>query len=169
MELTQEQKNILETVSNSVDKEIKVDSVAGSGKSFILVEVAKKYQELNPSAKMMYFVFNRLMLEEAKERFRKAGVNIECFTTHSFALRRFKAIKKIDFEPISDLDFKTFMEIKNKKDFSKKWINFKNIKELFNQYCLTYDNLDIFLKKRKKVKKSGAYARAEEYFRNSVE
>lgn len=149
MKLTQEQINILETVSNNTDKEIKVDSVAGSGKSFILVEIAKKYQKLNPKAKMMYFVFNRLMLEEAKKKFKNAGLNVECFTTHSFALRRFKAIKKIDFEPISDLDFKTFMEIKNRKEFSKKWINFKNIKEIFNQYCLTYDNLETFLDKIK--------------------
>lgn len=149
MELTQEQKNIIETVKNISEKEIKIDSVAGSGKSFVLIEVAKKYKELNPNAKMMYFVFNRLMVEEARGRFKKAGVEIECFTTHSFALRRFKAIKNIDFEPISDLDFKTFMEIKNKKEYTKKWINFKNMKELFNQYCLTYDNIDTYCDKVK--------------------
>ena len=144
MELTQEQNNIIDSVSNENEKEIKIDSVAGSGKSFVLIEVAKKYKELNPNAKMMYFVFNRLMVEEARCRFKKAGVEIECFTTHSFALRRFKAIKNIDFEPISDLDFKTFMEIKNNKEYVKKWINFKNMKELFNQYCLTYDNIDTY-------------------------
>lgn len=58
-EFTQEQKNIIETVHNKNEKEIKIDSVVGSGKSFVLIEVAKKYKELNPNAKMMYFVFNR--------------------------------------------------------------------------------------------------------------
>lgn len=146
MELTDEQKAILDSLDNQDEKNIKVDSVAGSGKSYILVELARKAKKQNPDCKIMYFVFNRLMLEESKDKFFKEGIDVTCNTIHSFALGRFKAIKNIDFEPLPNLDFKTFIIIKNKKEYSKKWISFKNVKELLNQYCLSYDNIDDFCK-----------------------
>lgn len=140
-ELTDEQKAIIKTVHND-EKIIKINSVAGSGKSSTLLEIAKEIRKTDKDIKIYYFVFNKLMVEEAKKMFE--GLDVQCFTTHSFALRRFTAINKNPIEVIPGLDFNIFMELKNNKKYCKKWIRFKTINELLNQFCLCFDNIDDF-------------------------
>ena len=82
MELTQEQKDIVNTVYND-EKIIKINAYAGCGKSSTLVEVVKEIRKKDKTSKILYVVFNRSMLEEAKEKF--AGLDVECQTTHGFA------------------------------------------------------------------------------------
>lgn len=140
-ELTEEQKNIINTLKSD-DKVIKINASAGSGKTAVLVELVKKIREKDTDSKILYVVFNRSMLEEAKKKF--ANYNVECQTTHGFALKRFSAIKDGEIEVIPSLDFNVFMELKNKPKYKKSWIRFKAINDLLNSYCLSYDDLETF-------------------------
>lgn len=142
MELTDEQKAILETLNND-EKVIKINAVAGAGKSTLLKFLAEKIRETDKESKILYIVFNRNMLEEAKEKF--AGLDVDCYTTHGFALKRFSAIKKGEIEVIPALDFNMFMEMKNSKKYAKAWVRFKTINELLEKFCLTFDDLDTFI------------------------
>lgn len=140
-ELTDEQQDIIKTL-DSEENIIKINAYAGCGKSSTLVEIVKKIRETDEKSKILYVVFNRSMLEDAKQKFE--GLDVECQTTHGFALKRFSAIKKGEIEVIPALDFNMFMEMKNSKKYAKAWVRFKTINELFGAFCLTYDDLDTF-------------------------
>lgn len=142
MELTQEQKDIVNTVYND-EKIIKINAYAGCGKSSTLVEVVKEIRKKDKTSKILYVVFNRSMLEEAKEKF--AGLDVECQTTHGFALKRFSAMQDGEIEVVPALDFNIFIELKNSAKYAKSWVSFKTINELLQAYCLTYDDLDTFV------------------------
>lgn len=78
MQLTPEQQNILNTNAN-----IKINAVAGSGKTTILIEYAKTR---NANTKILYLAFNRSVKLEAEQKFAAAGVsNVKVETAHSLA------------------------------------------------------------------------------------
>lgn len=140
--LTDEQVKIIDTL-NTDEKIIKINAFAGCGKSSTLVEVVKEIRKTDKDSKILYVVFNRSMLNEAKEKF--AGLDVECQTTHGFALKRFSAIKDGEVNVVPALDFNTFIKLKNSKKYEKSWVNYKTINELLNAFCLTYDDLDTFV------------------------
>lgn len=144
-ELTEEQKNILNTVYDN-SHIIKLNATAGSGKTSTLIELVKEIRKNDKDSKILYTVFNRSMFEESKKKFDSLGLNVECQTTHGFALKRFSALKKGEIDVIPALDFNTFIELKNSNKYNKSWIRFKTINEIFNAYCLTYDDMDTFIK-----------------------
>jgi len=80
MQLTSEQIAILESFSN-----IKINAVAGSGKTTTLIEYAKS----RPSnAKILYLVFNKAVKLEAKNKFEERGLsNVQVETAHSLAFK----------------------------------------------------------------------------------
>ena len=140
--LTDEQIKIINTL-NTDEKIIKINAFAGAGKSSTLVEVVKEIRKTDKDSKILYVVFNRSMLNEAKEKF--AGLDVECQTTHGFALKRFSAINDGEINVVPALDFNIFIKLKNSKKYEKSWINYKTINELLNAFCLTYDDLDTFI------------------------
>lgn len=140
--LTDEQVKIINTL-NTDEKIIKINAFAGCGKSSTLVEVVKEIRKTDKDSKILYVVFNRSMLNEAKEKF--AGLDVECQTTHGFALKRFSVIKDGEVNVVPALDFNTFIKLKNSKKYEKSWVNYKTINELLNAFCLTYDDLDTFV------------------------
>lgn len=150
MELTQEQKDIIGTLDTD-EKIIKINAFAGCGKTSTVIELVKKIRETDKDSKILYVVFNRSMLEEAKVKF--SGLDVECQTTHGFALKRFSALKDGEVEVYPTLDFNTFMYLKNTKKYEKSWVRFKVINELLNAYCLTYDDMETFLTEVKKSTK----------------
>ena len=141
--LTDEQKAIIDTVNND-DKVIKINAVAGASKTFTMLEVAKKIRETDKDSKILYIVFNRSMVEESKKKFADLKLNVECQTTHGFALKRFSALKDGEVNVVPALDFNMFMEVKNKKQYVKQWIRYKVIADLLDAYCLTYDSFEEF-------------------------
>lgn len=159
IQLTKEQEDIINTL-NSKDKVIKINAVAGSGKSFSLTQIAKKIREKDKNIPIYYFVFNKMMAEEADKKFKEEGLDVLCSTTHSFALKRITAILDGNINIIPALDFNIFMEIKNRPKYNKKWASFKNVKLLFDEYCLCYDKFEDFIDninihaKRAKIKGS---------------
>ena len=141
MQLTDEQKDIIDTLKND-EKIIKISAYAGCGKSSTLVEVVKEIRKTDKDSKILYVVFNRSMLEDAKVKFE--GLDVECQTIHGFALKRFSAYNNGEVEVIPSLDFNMFMEMKNTPKYAKSWIRYKSIAELLNAFCLTYDDLETF-------------------------
>ena len=77
---TPEQQDIINYVLNN-DGLSAVNSVAGSGKTSLLVEITK---QLGAQATGIYLAYNRAITVEAKQKFPK---NISCSTTHSLAFR----------------------------------------------------------------------------------
>ena len=122
--LTDEQIKIINTLKTD-EKIIKINAFAGAGKSSTLVEVVKEIRKTDKDSKILYVVFNRSMLNEAKEKF--AGLDVECQTTHGFALKRFSAINDGEINVVPALDFNIFIKLKNSKKYEKSCINYKTI------------------------------------------
>lgn len=80
MKLTHEQQNVI--ASNG---DIKINAVAGSGKTTTVIEYAKSRPR---KSKILYLAFNKSVKDEAKEKFAKAGLyNVKVETAHSLAFR----------------------------------------------------------------------------------
>lgn len=80
MKLTYEQHAIINSKGN-----IKVNAVAGSGKTTTIIEYAKTRPR---SSKILYLVFNRSVKEEAMSKFMAHGLsNVTVETAHSLAYR----------------------------------------------------------------------------------
>jgi len=80
MHLTSQQHDIIESGGN-----IKINAVAGSGKTSTLIEYARRRRE---ARRILYLAFNRSVRLEARRRFAEAGVtNVDVQTAHSLAYR----------------------------------------------------------------------------------
>lgn len=81
MELTQEQINIINSTGN-----IKINAVAGSGKTTTIVEYAKARPR---NSKILYLAFNKSVKLEAMRKFSEKGLhNVTVETAHSLAYKR---------------------------------------------------------------------------------
>lgn len=87
--LTPEQQQII-----AAKGDIKINAVAGSGKTTTLVALAGS---LPPSDKVLYLAFNRTVRDEARVRFNEAGLNgVQVETAHSLAFRTVMRQKKLE-------------------------------------------------------------------------
>jgi len=78
--LTREQKAIIDSTGN-----IKINAVAGSGKTTTLIE----YARARPGEKILYLAFNRAVKLEAERKFAEKGIsNVRIETAHSLAFSR---------------------------------------------------------------------------------
>ena len=143
-ELTQEQKDIVNTVHDT-DKIIKIQAFAGASKTTSLVEVVKEIRKTDKKSKILYLVFNKSMVEDSKNKFEELGLNVECYTTHSFCLRRFNMLRDDEMEVMSSINYADYMKVKNTNS-KYKFCKFKNIIDMFNSYCLCFDSLEDFCK-----------------------
>lgn len=80
MQLTDEQKEIIATTGD-----IKINAVAGSGKTTTILEYAKAKPD---NKRLLYLAFNKSVKLEAERRFQKAGLaNVQVETAHSLAFQ----------------------------------------------------------------------------------
>jgi len=80
MKLTSEQQAIIESTGN-----IKINAVAGSGKTTTLIEYAKTRA---PRSRILYLAFNKSVKLEAQRKFAEKGLhNVRVETAHSLAYR----------------------------------------------------------------------------------
>ena len=78
MKLTQEQQDILQSEGN-----IKINAVAGSGKTTTVIEYAKTRPK---NSRILYLAFNKTVKQEAQQKFRKHHLNnVRVETAHSLA------------------------------------------------------------------------------------
>jgi F-box protein, helicase, 18 len=84
MRFTEEQEAILSSTGD-----IKINAVAGSGKTTVLIEYAKRQKA---GSRILYLAFNRSVRTEAQKRFMEQGLpNVDVQTAHSLAFRRIAA------------------------------------------------------------------------------
>jgi len=143
--LTEEQQAIVDSLYTDNDV-VKINAYAGTGKTSSLIELVKEIRKKDQKCSILYLVFNKGMVQDSKNKFDALDLNVDCYTTHSFSLRRFMAVKQEQINIKASIDFNLFMKIKNKPEYKSTWITYKDIVELFNAYCLTFDNLDTFTK-----------------------
>ena len=80
MQLTSEQHAILNSTGN-----IKINAVAGSGKTTTIIEYAKTRPK---DSRILYLVFNRSVKLEAEKKFKEKGLkNVKVETAHSLAYK----------------------------------------------------------------------------------
>jgi F-box protein 18 (helicase) len=80
MEFTPEQTDIINSTGN-----IKINAVAGSGKTTTIIEYAKRRP---PTSKILYLAFNKSVKLEAAKKFADKGLNnVKVETAHSLAYR----------------------------------------------------------------------------------
>ncbi|HZW66820.1 MAG TPA: UvrD-helicase domain-containing protein [Hanamia sp.] len=80
MQLTAEQQNIIQSTGN-----IKINAVAGSGKTTTIIEYAKTRPA---SARILYLAFNKSVKLEATKKFAEKGLqNVKVETAHSLAFK----------------------------------------------------------------------------------
>ena len=78
MTLTNEQQNILKTISSPSCTLLKINAVSGAGKTSTLIEIANTLNSRNG----LYMAYNKAIAKEASEKF---GSLIDCRTIHSMA------------------------------------------------------------------------------------
>ena len=80
MNLTEEQESILASTGN-----IKINAVAGSGKTTTVIEYAKTRP---PKSRILYLAFNKTVQQEAQQKFREHKLNnVKVVTANSLAYR----------------------------------------------------------------------------------
>ncbi len=102
--LTSEQEQIVLIAKFMKNNEIlKINALAGCGKTFTLVAIAKELKE----KKFLYLAFNKAIVESSRKKFPK---NVDIYTTHSLAYK--KIVKKGD-SFINDLKAPKLSELFN--------------------------------------------------------
>lgn len=149
-ELTDEQKDIIQELYSD-EKIIKVSAFSGTGKTSSILEIVKEYKKINPDKKILYIVFNKDMANEAKLKFSAQGMDVDVFTTHSFALRRLQMILGRQITVMPNIDMKDYWDLKNKNQ-KYKYCKVANIKSMFDEFCLNFDKLDKFCENMKSTK-----------------
>ena len=163
MKLTNQQQEILRSKGN-----IKINAVAGSGKTTTLIEYAKSRPK---NSGILYLAFNKSVKEEARDKFSKYGLsNIEIQTAHSLAYKH--TVKKYRYKVINaykTYEIKELLDIKfSGKDPQGEYILASHINRLFEYFCnskfKSIDEVDyLSILKDEQVKKF-----AKNFFKNIV-
>ncbi len=128
--LTEEQKAIIESDGN-----IKINAVAGSGKTTTVIEYAKKRQR---DSRILYLAFNRSVKLEAESRFREesiGGVNVE--TAHSLA---YKYIMNRNAYKLRAQGYKTYelaelLGLRVKGELNAEYVVANHINKFISYFC----------------------------------
>ena len=145
MELTQEQKDIVNTVHDE-DKVIQVQAYAGCSKTTTLIEVAKEIRKVDKKAKILYTVFNRSLMKEAESKFKKLRLNVECRTVHSLGLKYFKEKVKNNItiqNNFSPADIEREIVKGYNSRTTRTTVDLYNVLDMLNEYLtLSYDRAE---------------------------
>lgn len=128
MELTQEQYAIINSTGN-----IKINAVAGSGKTTTIVEYAKSRPK---DSKILYLAFNRSVKFEAKRKFETIK-NVQVETAHSLA---FKAIVsknnyKVRHQGYKTHEIKELLNIHGNGEKHAEYIVANHINKFITYFC----------------------------------
>lgn len=123
MELTEEQKQIIEETITNKPSIYGIEAVAGAGKSFTIFKAIDYIKEHEPNAKILYLVFNKanqISAEQKLMQYKLWQVPIEVQTAHSYALDKFIKARGLPKQVLCKLD-----------------------KNIIHDICSTYRNTDI--------------------------
>lgn len=121
---TEQQENIISCIKKDNEpKLILVSSIAGSGKTFLLTEIAKEVEHSNG----LYLAYNKSIATESKMKFPNT---VNCLTTHSLAYRAVITPNKGKYKLTSSF---TYRDIKEKIRYEDKCF----IADLLREFCLS--------------------------------
>lgn len=118
------------------DDNLKINAVAGSGKTTTLLEYAKTRKD---NSKILYLAFNRSVKNEAEKKFRTYGIkNIDVTTAHSLAYRHIvgqedKHMLSTEITPVEILN--SLDIVYDNIDKSDKIVLATHISKFFVFYC----------------------------------
>ena len=130
MELTQEQKEIINSTGD-----IKINAVAGSGKTTTVVEYARTRPE---KSKILYLVFNKSVKLEAGAKFAKKGLkNVHVETVHSLAYKNivFKHGYKVRASGYKTSEIAELLKLQGKGEKHTEYIVANHINRLITCFC----------------------------------
>lgn len=157
--LTKEQEDIINSL-NTEDSIIKINAYAGSGKTATVTELIKEIRKADKDCNILYLVFNKNACEEAKTKFDKLNLNVECFTAHGFALKRlmlnnWRISQKTGVEHpvhvISNIFGDDYLSLRNGNP-NYKYVSYQKVNDLFDVYGKVWDGMFTF---RENILKGG--------------
>lgn len=130
MQLTPEQQSIL-----AYNNDMKINAVAGSGKTTTLIQYAKT----RPSnARILYLAFNKSVRLEAEKRFAAEGLyNVKVETAHSLAFKSVMRERKYELKSngYSIYEIKEILQLKGIKDPNTIYILANHISRFVSYFC----------------------------------
>lgn len=122
---TEQQESVISYIKDNEeeDKLVLVSSIAGSGKTFLLTEIAKEV----PHENGLYMAYNKSIATESKRKFPKS---VNCLTTHSLAYRAIVTPNKNKYKLTSSF---TYRDIKEKLRYEDKCY----VVDLIKEFCLS--------------------------------
>lgn len=130
MELTKEQYNIINSTGD-----IKINAVAGSGKTTTVIEYAKARPKTN---KILYLAFNKSVKLEAKKKFVEKGLdNVQVETAHSLAYRHivFKNNYKIRPQGYKTHEIAELLGLEGNGEKHAEYIVANHINKFISYFC----------------------------------
>lgn len=130
MELTKEQYDIINSTGN-----IKINAVAGSGKTTTVIEYAKARPK---KSKILYLAFNKSVKLEAIKRFHEKGLsNVKVETAHSLAYRNivFKYGYKVRPQGFQTYDIAEVLQIQGNGEKHTEFIIANHINKFIAYFC----------------------------------
>lgn len=130
MKLTQEQYDIINSSGN-----IKINAVAGSGKTTTIIEYSKSRPKKN---KILYLAFNRSVKTEAEQRFGSIGLdNVKVETAHSLAYKNtvFRFNYKVKSQGYKTYEVAEILKLRRRKEKHFELIAANHINRFVNYFC----------------------------------
>lgn len=147
MNLTEEQRQIIEETITNKNGVYSVEACAGSGKSFTIFKAIDYIKKNEPNAKILYLVFNKANQVEVEAKLMKYATWLNPVivkTAHSYAYNKW--LKTIGaFNALEQLDWSIIQEVKLK--YYKPDIKYSKKKPfiwLHDKYCASKLLLDSF-------------------------
>lgn len=130
MELTKEQYNIVHSTGN-----IKINAVAGSGKTTTIIEYAKARPR---TSKILYIAFNKSVKLEAAKKFSAAGLsNVKVETAHSLAYKHivFKNNYRVRPQGYKTYEIAELLGLEGNGEKHAKFIVANHINKFISYFC----------------------------------
>ncbi|MBK9331453.1 MAG: ATP-dependent helicase [Ignavibacteria bacterium] len=130
MKLTEEQKAIISSAGN-----IKINAVAGSGKTTTIIEYAKTRPQ---NSRILYLAFNRSVRNEAVKKFAAKGLNnVKVETAHSLAFRQivYKYNYKVRAHGFKSHDVIDILRLKSPGEQHGEYIAANHILKFLSYFC----------------------------------
>lgn len=130
MELTKEQYEIINSTGN-----IKINAVAGSGKTTTIIEYAKARPK---NSKILYLAFNKSVKLEAVKKFQEKGLsNVKVETAHSLAYKNivFKHNYKVRHQGFKTYELAELLKLKGNGEKYAEYIIANHINKFIAYFC----------------------------------
>ena len=130
MQLTSEQEAIIQS-----DENIKINAVAGSGKTTTVIQYAKSR---DPKSKILYLAFNKSVKNEAIQKFQAQGLNnVKVETAHSLAFRNvvYGSTYKLKNNGYNTYEIANLLGLKAEGEKHSEYIVANHINKFITYFC----------------------------------